>query len=239
MKTVKEMSQLSGISVRTLHYYDEINLLTPSFIAENGYRYYDNEAFEKLQEILLFRELEFPLKEIKKIVGNAAYDREAALKDQIRLLELKKKHLEKVIKHAKSLQQKGENYMNFEVFDKSDLLAFQEEAKERWGNTVAFQEFSAKTNQEGFAQISAEMSAIMMEFGQLKKLSADDSKVQKQVEVLKAYISENFYNCTNEILANLGQMYIEDNRFTQFIDQVGGEGTASFVSQAIAIYCGK
>ncbi|MDG4516865.1 MerR family transcriptional regulator [Streptococcus suis] len=239
MKTVKEMSQLSGISVRTLHYYDEINLLTPSFIAENGYRYYDNEAFEKLQEILLFRELEFPLKEIKKIVGNAAYDRESALKDQIRLLELKKKHLEKVIKHAKSLQQKGENYMNFEVFDKSALLAFQEEAKERWGNTTAFQEFSAKTNQEGFAQISSEMSGIMMEFGQLKKLSADDSKVQSQVEVLKAYISENFYNCTNEILASLGQMYIADNRFTQFIDQVGGEGTATFVSQAIAIYCEK
>ncbi|HEL1624808.1 TPA: MerR family transcriptional regulator [Streptococcus suis] len=239
MKTVKEMSQLSGISVRTLHYYDEINLLTPSFIAENGYRYYDNEAFEKLQEILLFRELEFPLKEIKKIVGNAAYDREAALKDQIQLLELKKRHLEKVIQHAKSLQQKGENYMNFEVFDKSDLLAFQEEAKERWGNTVAFQEFSAKTNQEGFAQISAEMSGIMMEFGKMKNLSADDSKVQKQVEVLKAYISENFYNCTNEILASLGQMYIADNRFTQFIDQVGGEGTATFVSQAIAIYCEK
>lgn len=76
-----------------LHYYDEINLLTLSVIADNGYRYYDNEAFEKLQEILLFRELEFPLKEIKKIVGNAAYDREAALKDQIQLLELKKRHL--------------------------------------------------------------------------------------------------------------------------------------------------
>ncbi|HFU3788590.1 TPA: MerR family transcriptional regulator [Streptococcus suis] len=239
MKTVKEVSQLSGVSVRTLHYYDEINLLTPSFIAENGYRYYDNEAFEKLQEILLFRELEFPLKEIKKIVGNVAYDREAALKDQIRLLELKKKHLEKVIKHAKSLQQKGENYMNFEVFDKSALLAFQEEAKERWGNTAAFQEFSAKTNQEGFAQISAEMSGIMMEFGKMKNLSADDSKVQSQVEALKDYISDNFYECTNEVLASLGQMYALDNRFTQFIDQVGGEGTATFVSQAIAIYCGK
>ncbi|HEL2260159.1 TPA: MerR family transcriptional regulator [Streptococcus suis] len=239
MKTVKEVSQLSGVSVRTLYYYDEINLLTPSFIAENGYRYYDNEAFEKLQEILLFRELEFPLKEIKKIVGNAAYDREAALKDQIRLLELKKKHLEKVIKHAKSLQQKGEHYMDFNAFAKTDLLAFQEEAKERWGKTAAFQEFSAKTKQGDFAQISSEMSGIMMEFGKMKNLSADDSKVQKQVEVLKAYISENFYNCTNEILASLGQMYIADNRFTQFIDQVGGEGTASFVSQAIAIYCVK
>ncbi|HEL2383236.1 TPA: MerR family transcriptional regulator [Streptococcus suis] len=237
MKTVKEMSQFSGISVRTLHYYDEINLLTPSFIAENGYRYYDNEAFEKLQEILLFRELEFPLKEIKKIVGNAAYDRESALKDQIRLLELKKKHLEKVIKHAKSLQQKGENYMNFEVFDKSALLAFQEEAKERWGSTTAFQEFSAKTNQEGFAQISAEMSGIMMEFGQLKKLSADDSKVQSQVEALKDYISDNFYECTNEVLASLGQMYTLDNRFSHYIDHAGGPGTATFVSQAIAVYC--
>ncbi|HFI0723735.1 TPA: MerR family transcriptional regulator [Streptococcus suis] len=237
MKTVKEVSQLSGVSVRTLHYYDEINLLTPSFIAENGYRYYDNEAFEKLQEILLFRELEFPLKEIKKIVGNAAYDREAALKDQIQLLELKKRHLEKVIKHAKTLQQKGENYMNFEVFDKSDLLAFQEEAKERWGNTAAFQEFSAKTNQEGFAQISAEMSGIMMEFGKMKNLSADDSKVQSQVEALKDYISDNFYECTNEVLASLGQMYALDNRFSHYIDHAGGPGTAAFVSQAIAVYC--
>lgn len=94
-RDLKEMSQLSGVSVRTLHYYDEINLLTPSFVADNGYRYDDNAAFEKLQEILLFRELEFPLKDIKKIVGNAAYDRDAALKDQIQFLELKKQHLEK------------------------------------------------------------------------------------------------------------------------------------------------
>ena len=161
MKTVKEMSQLSGISVRTLHYYDEINLLTPSFIAENGYRYYDNEAFEKLQEILLFRELEFPLKEIKKIVGNVAYDKEAALKDQIRLLELKMKRLEKVIKHAKSLQQKGDNYMNFEVFDKSDLLAFQEEAKENWGQTAAYAEFEEGYDASKDCVFAQEMQAIL------------------------------------------------------------------------------
>ena len=161
MKTVKEMSQLSGISVRTLHYYDEIDLLTPSFIAENGYRYYDNEAFEKLQEILLFRELEFPLKEIKKIVGNVAYDKEAALKDQIRLLELKMKRLKKVIKHAKSLQQKGDNYMNFEVFDKSDLLAFQEEAKEHWGQTAAYAEFEEGYDASKDRVFAQEMQAIL------------------------------------------------------------------------------
>lgn len=237
MKTVKEMSQLSGISVRTLHYYDEINLLTPSFVADNGYRYYDNEAFEKLQEILLFRELEFPLKDIKKIVGNAAYDRDAALRDQIKLLELKKKHLEKIIKHAKSLQQKGDNYMDFQAFDKTDLTAFQAEAKERWGNTAAFQAFDTRVNQQDFAQISSEMSAIMAEFGRLKDLSADDSKVQQQVDVLKAYISDHFYPCSNDVLASLGQMYAADNRFSQFIDQAGGQGTAAFAAQAIAAYC--
>ncbi|MGT2906733.1 MerR family transcriptional regulator [Streptococcus dentiloxodontae] len=237
MKTVKEMSQLSGISVRTLHYYDEINLLTPSFVDDNGYRYYDGEAFEKLQEILLFRELEFPLKDIKKIVGNAAYDKDAALKDQIKLLELKKAHLEKVIQHAKSLQKKGNDYMDFKAFDKAELEAFEAEAKKKWGNTAAYQEFAARTSQQDFAQISSKMSEIMSAFGQLKDLSADDSKVQQQVEVLKDYISQNFYDCTKEVLAGLGQMYAADNRFSQFIDQSGGQGTANFVAQAIAVYC--
>lgn len=237
MKTVKEMSQHSGISVRTLHYYDEIDLLTPSFIAENGYRYYDNEAFEKLQEILLFRELEFPLKEIKKIVGNVAYDKEAALKDQIRLLELKMKRLEKVIKHAKSLQQKGDNYMNFEVFDKSDLLAFQEEAKERWGQTSAYSEFEEGYNASKDRVFAQELQAIFEAFGKMRSLEVSHPDVQAQVANLQAYITENFYTCTKEILQNLGLMYVEDERFTANIDRAGGPGTASFVSQAIAIYC--
>lgn len=236
MKTVKEMSQLSGVSVRTLHYYDEINLLTPSFVADNGYRYYDNAAFEKLQEILLFRELEFPLKDIKNC-RECGLRQRCGFKDQIQLLELKKQHLEKVIKHAKSLQQKEDNYMDFQAFDKTDLLAFQAEAKERWGNTAAFQEFDAKTSNQDFAQISSEMSDIMAGFGRLKDLEADEPKVQKQVRVLKDYISQNFYECTNEVLAGLGQMYAADNRFSQFIDQVGGQGTAVFAAQAIAIYC--
>ena len=90
MKTVKEMSQISVISVRTLHYYDQIGLLTPSFIGENGYRFYDMDAFERLQEILLFRELEFPLKRIKEILSDPSYDKEEALCEQIKWLELKK-----------------------------------------------------------------------------------------------------------------------------------------------------
>lgn len=233
MKTVKEMSRLSGVSVRTLHYYDEINLLTPSFIANNGYRYYDDKAFEHLQEILLFRELEFPLKTIKEIVGNTAYDRDFALQEQIKLLEMKKAHLKKVIKHAKSLQEKGDSYMKFDAYDKTELKALQEEAKQRWGKTAAYQKFAAKMLDKDFAHISSEMSA----FGRLKQLSADHTEVQQQVESLRNYISQNFYACNKDILARLGKMYTADNRFSQTIDTAGGQGTAAFVAQAITAYC--
>ena len=85
MKSVKEVSQLSGVSVRTLHYYDEIDLLKPSVVAENGYRYYNRDAVVRLQEILLYRELDFPLKKIKDIVGKPGYDKVQALRDQIKL----------------------------------------------------------------------------------------------------------------------------------------------------------
>ena len=99
MKSVKEVSQLSGVSVRTLHYYDEIDLLKPSVVAENGYRYYNRDAVVRLQEILLYRELDFPLKKIKEIVGQPGYDKVQALRDQIKLLELKRSRLEAVIAH--------------------------------------------------------------------------------------------------------------------------------------------
>lgn len=223
MKTVKEMSQISGISVRTLHYYDQIGLLKPSFIGENGYRFYDKQAFERLQEILLFRELEFPLKKIKEILSDPSYDKEEALCEQIKWLELKKEHLEKVISHAKSLQENGENMMTFTAYDKSDLEAFQKEAKERWGKTEAYQAF-AKNSKADFSMITEEMTTIMKDFAKLKELSLSNNKVQKQVETLQNYISEHFYPCDTEILSGLGQMYIEDNRFTAFIDKAAGQG---------------
>lgn len=150
---------------------------------------------------------------------------------------MKKAHLEKGIKYAKSLQEKGDTYMNFEDFNKAELAEFQAEAKKKWGKTAAFQEFDARTNQREFSQISSEMSHIMTNFGHLKELSADNDKVQQQVEVLKNYISDHFYDCTKDILAGLEKMYTEDNRFSQFIDQSGGQGTAAFVAQAITAYC--
>ncbi|HEO3444046.1 TPA: MerR family transcriptional regulator, partial [Streptococcus agalactiae] len=115
MKTVKEVSILSGVSVCTLHHYDKISLFPPTALSEAGYRLYDDEALIRLQEILLFRELEFPLKDIKYLLEQAKEERQDLLAQQIKLLEWKRSHLEQVITHAKRLQEKGDDYMNFDV----------------------------------------------------------------------------------------------------------------------------
>jgi transcriptional regulator, merR family len=235
MKSVKEVSQLSGVSVRTLHYYDEIDLLKPSMVAENGYRYYNRDAIIRLQEILLYRELDFPLKQIKELVSQDGYDKAQALKDQIQLLELKKSRLEAIISHAKALQMEEEE-MSFEAFDQKTLEEFQQEAQARWGQTEAYQTFEAK-GETVFPAVTKEMTEIMQAFGALRHGEASAQEAQDRVKVLQDYISEHFYPCNQTILAGLGQMYTEDNRFTTFIDQAGGTGTAAFVAKAISIYC--
>ena len=107
MKTVKEVSFLTGISVRTLHHYDAIGLLKPTRVTEAGYRLYDDAALRRLQTILLLRQLEFPLKQIREILDAPGFDPVAALEDQIRLLELKRQHLDNLIAHARKLQTTG------------------------------------------------------------------------------------------------------------------------------------
>ena len=104
MRTVKEVSQLTGVSIRTLHYYDEIGLLSPTMITESGYRLYDDTALERLQHIMLFRELEFSLKDIKEIVNGSNFDRNKALEQQIQLLTLKKEHIENLITFARGIR---------------------------------------------------------------------------------------------------------------------------------------
>ncbi|HFU3800458.1 TPA: MerR family transcriptional regulator [Streptococcus suis] len=222
--TVKQVSQLTGLTVRTLHHYDQIGLLKPAFVAENGYRYYNQENLARLQEILLFRELDFPLKDIQQLLEVTEVNRQQVLRDHITLLELKRERLDRIINHARLLTEKG-GVMDFHAFDSSQLEAYKAEAKERWGNT---------SKDRVFAQ---EMQAIFEVFGKMQSLGAVHPDVQAQVANLQAYITENFYTCTKEILQNLGLMYVEDERFTTNIDRAGGPGTAAFVSQAIAIYC--
>ena len=242
MKTVNEVSKLTGVSVRTLHHYDEIGLLKPTSVTEAGYRLYDDTALERLQHILLFRELQFPLKDIKAILDSPDFDRNRALEQQIELLILKKDHLENLILYARGIKFLGVKYMDFSAFDTKKMDEYAAQAKENWGKTEAYKEFEEKSKdwtEETTENIAKDMMIIFAEFGQMKDLNPADEKVQAQVKKLQDYITEHFYNCTNQILSGLGQMYAGGGEFTENIDAYGGEGTAEFTNKAIEIYCGK
>ena len=229
MMTIHKVSKLAGVSVRTLHHYDATGLLPPT---EAGYRLYDDTALARLQSILLFRELEFPLKDIKRILDDPNFDRSAALEDQIKLLELRRKQLGKLIALARETLKTGVTPMKFDAFDKTEQARFAAEVKEKWGGTAAYQEY-------GSAGDSAELMAQFAALGKLKNLAPAAPEVQNAICKLQQFITDHFYTCTPEILAGLGEMYVADERFRENIDKAGGEGTAAFVSRAIAAYCGK
>ncbi len=240
--TVNEVSKIAGISVRTLQYYDKIGLLPPSSFTDSGYRLYNEDSLERLQTVLLFKELEFPLKEIKKIIENPDFDKEKALSEQIKLLKLRREQLDSLISLAEKLINKEEKILDFSAFDKTKLKEYEAEAKEKWGKTSAFEEFKAKSELRTDTEnsfIAGEMMEIFSEFGKVSDGSPKSTEAQELVKKLQNFISENYYNCTDEILFGLGQMYIMDERFTENIDKSGGTGTAEFVSKAIRAYCGK
>lgn len=242
---INEIAKLADVSVRTLHYYDEIGLLKPSAVDEqNGYRFYDESSLERLQAILFFRELDFPLKDISKLLSSPNYDRNKALTEQKHLLTLKKERLERLIFALDSLM-KGENTMDLKAFDNSEFEAAREkyaaEAKEKWGNTDAYKEHTAKTSaysKEKWAEVNSGMEALMKEFAECKKNgeSPEDAAAQFLVKKWQNFITENHYTCTKEILAGLGEMYSADERFAANIDKYG-EGTAQFMTDAIRAYC--
>lgn len=239
MRTIKEVSRLAGVSIRTLHYYDSIGLLSPEKETESGYRLYDDTDLERLQQILLFRELQFPLKEIKGILDSPGFDKKKALEQQIKLLELKKEHLENLIDFARGIIMIGVRPLEFSVFDTKKIDEYAKAAKESYGKTKEYQEFVEKSknrSKEEEAAISAKMMGIFIGFGKLMDKKPSDSAVQKQVKYLHKFINENFYACSKEILSNLGKMYAGGGSMTENIDKAGGEGTAEFTSQAIEAY---
>lgn len=238
MMTVHEVSKLSGVSVRTLHYYDEIGLLPAAELTEAGYRLYGEEELGRLQQILLFRELEFPLKEIRRILASPSYDKDRALQQQIELLELKKERIGKLIAFAKELRQEGGHQMSFKAFDDQKLEQYAEQAKKDWGETDAYKEYEAKSlGKEQQKVYGAEMMELFREFGGMLSKDPADGAVQAQVKKLQDYITDHYYTCHKHILAGLGQMYAADGEFKENIDAYGGAGTADFVAKAIEIYC--
>ena len=241
MRTVKEVSKITGVSVRTLHHYDAIGLLKPTKVTEAGYRMYDDTALGRLQSILLFRELQFPLKQIKAILDSPDFDPAEAIAQQIGLLELQRRRIGELIGFAREIQSKGVTTMNFDVFDRKEMEKYKEEATAKWGNTKAYREFQHKEaarEESSSGRIAEELMAMFSELGGLKQLPPDADEVQKKISALQEFITENYYECTDEILRGSGQMYAEDERFRKNIDRAGGEGTAAFANRAIARYRG-
>lgn len=237
MLTVKDVSKLTGVSVRTLHYYDAIGLLKPPKVTDAGYRLYDGAALSRLQNILLFRELQFPLKEIKAILDSPDFNPKEAIAQQIELLELQYKHIGELISFAREIQNKGVKTVNFDVFNKNEFEQYKEEVRERWGSTHAFKEYEKRdVSQTDFLK---DFMSLFSEFGALQSKDPAEKCVQDKVHALQSFITENFYTCTDEILMGLGEMYVSDERFKQNIDSAGGEETAEFVKQAIFCYCEK
>ena len=240
MKTVKEVSQLTGVSVRTLHHYDAIGLLKPTQVTDAGYRLYDDTALRRLQTILLFRELQFPLKEIKGILDSPEFDPRDALEQQIHLLELQRQHLDALISHARNIQMTGVTLMDFSPFDRSELDEYAAQAKAKWGETEAYKEFEQKTAGQTPAQMQDTGDALMdifAQIGAIRHTSPASGEAQALVAKLQGFITDHYYTCTKQILRGLGQMYIAGDSMTEKIDKAGGEGTAAFAHQAIEIYC--
>lgn len=237
---INEVAKLTGVTVRALHYYDKIGLLKPEEITEAGYRIYSENDLETLQQILFFRELDFSLNEIKEMIQNPLYDKTEALEKQKELLMQKRARLDDLITLVEGTL-KGEREMSFKEFDMTEIeenkKKYAEEVKERWGTTKAYAEYENKAvSDEEYQQKMLGMNVLLKEFAKKRHLAPESGEVQELVEKWKDYITENFYYCTKEILSGLGLMYAADERFAKNIDK-NGEGTAEFMSKAIAVFC--
>ena len=240
---IKEFADFTGVSIRTLHYYDEIGLLKPAETDKNsGYRYYDEKSAERMFEILFLRELDFSLKSIKDILSSPDYNKKEAFRKQKNLLALKKDRLERLIE-ALDKAEKGEfdmKSLNNNEYEKAKN-SYEKEAKEKWGHTDAYKESQKKTenySKEKWNDTTDGLMAVFGEFAEIMKSGkgADSDEAIATAEKLQAYITENFYTCTKEILSGLGEMYVLDERFRANIDQYG-DGTAEYARNAIRNYC--
>ncbi|NLZ73853.1 MAG: MerR family transcriptional regulator [Bacteroidales bacterium] len=234
---VKEVADLVGISVRALHHYDEIGLLIPEQTTSAGYRVYSDENLEKLQQILFFRELGFPLKKIKEIVDSPSFERQEALMLQHRMLLEKKKRLEKMIGTVeKTIQHsKGEIEMSnkdkFEGFDFS-INPYEQEARKKWGDKVV-EEYNEKAKNITRSDPD-KFNVIFRKLASIRHLSPDSKEAQEGINEWYQSINK-LGNYSLDAFKGLGQMYVADERFTKNIDGFG-EGLARFMCEAMAIY---
>ncbi|WP_408007651.1 MerR family transcriptional regulator [Pseudalkalibacillus sp. A8] len=243
---VKEVADLVGISVRTLHHYDEIGLLKPDETTEAGYRLYSDDNLETLQQILFFKELGFPLKKIKEIINSPSFDRQEALKLHRKMLVEKRTRLDKMIstidktiEHKKGAIQMT-NKEKFEGFDFSQN-PYEKEARERWGDEAVDKSNAklASMTEEERKTLGDKMNEIYRNLADLRDTSPESEEAQAAIKEWYVFLNSNFdHYYTLEAFKGLGQMYVDDARFTKNIDQFG-EGLARFMRDAMAVYADK
>ena len=240
LMNIGELSARTHVSIRTLRHYDKIGLLRPSHVTEAGYRQYDEAALQRLHTILLFRELEFPLADIQRILDAPDFDPSAALETQITLLTMRREHIDNLILLARGLKAKGLNHMDFSAFDTRKIDDYAAQAKAAWGKTDAWKEFESrgKTAAEN-KQDGDTLMALFAEIGKHRDIDPACDEAQGLVRQLQDFITANFYTCTAPILRGLADMYDGGGDFTRNIDKAGGAGTASFIAKAMRIYADR
>lgn len=240
--TVKEVAELSGVSVRTLHHYDAIGLLGPAGRTEAGYRLYGDAELARLQQILLLRELGFSLADIRKTIDATSRDRRRAFEQQARLLELKREHIDGLIELARSLAREEGAKVSFEAFDTGKMDEYAARAKEAWGDTPDWSDYqrrSAGRTSEEESAMGEQLMELFVPFAKMAKEGTDPAseRAVAQAALIRGFICEHYYECSLETFAGLGRAYGASGEFTRNIDRFAGEGAAEFASRAVEAYC--
>jgi MerR family transcriptional regulator, thiopeptide resistance regulator len=238
--TVSQVAKLARLSVRALHHYDEIGLLVPSARTEAGYRLYGEADLERLQQILFFRELAFPLEEIRRILDDPEFDRGAALRMQRALLEERASHARALIDavdRALEALEGGAQLKEDEMFEAFDPSQYEDEVRERWGDTEAYRESARRTKgytKDDWRAIRAEQEEITRALAAEMESGAPASAetAMDLAERHRLHIDRRFYPCSPAMHRGLGEMYVEDSRFRENYERVRA-GLAVYLRDAI------
>lgn len=239
MKTVKEVSKLTGVSIRALHHYDSVGLLKPTQVTGAGYRLYDEVALDRLHMILVYRELGLSLKEIGDILDAPDYNRNRVLEHQIRLMQERINKLQNRITLARGMLVLGVNYMDFEGFDPKKIDEYSQQAKMLYGKTGTYKEFEQKSKgrtQEQEKALGTQVMDFFARLGKMRPCEPDSEAAQNWAKELQTFFTEHFYTCTPQILKSLAESYAGGGSMTENIDRVGGTGTGVFAKQVIDAY---
>lgn len=242
MKTVKEISAITGVSVRALHHYDAIGLLKPTAVTDAGYRLYDDAALERLYMILVYRELGLALKDIAAILDAPDFDRNRVMEHQIDLMQKKADQLHNRISLAKGMLLLGVNYMEFENFDPKKLDDYSQQAKLLYGKTDAYKEYTQKSKNRSRKQeqdLGQQVMDFFVRLGTMRHLPPDGEAAQAWAKELQEYFTAHFYTCTPQIYKSLAESYAGGGSLNENIDKAGGPGTGAFAKQVIDIYLSR